>query len=364
MDSGDTDKNMLSGVEEGIDLKLAKSYQPAITCLMKQSMILILFFSMSHAHVGLYSFFVVVGTLLYLDRCFTRELVFDTNACSFFTVVSMLINYNRALMFVHKGQPSAVMQSVGNIAWTVYAISVQVFMCKLTKDQPKGESHQNLMNIRILVTSMFVLIHAHISQETDSEFLVIARVVFFTGLCITWIYQLDVKRLKTYMPEPYSPHVVRFAPILYLSHYGVYLYVLLSVALVVYISWDFGSWVPINSTNSISANKRVSSRSDERNSFDVETDALMEEGNMSPINGSSRDELELRAAMSAAKTGGMASDGPSRSVQRGPVGTVGRTVGSTDSGALKEAQGESDESSDNLLQMLRMAKEKASSTDT
>jgi hypothetical protein len=85
-----------------VDLQLAQTYVPGLYCLLRSSIVILL---MTRANVSEdMSLLLVMSIIIYVDRTFRRESIFDSNAVTISVLLSHMLNLLR-IRYPHTVHP-------------------------------------------------------------------------------------------------------------------------------------------------------------------------------------------------------------------------------------------------------------------
>ena len=194
-----------------VDLTLAVNYVPACACLCK-ALLLIFLIGLIPPGQEVHGGFITIAAMLYVDRAFTRNIIFDANA------ILMAIFFAN----VH----AAVRSSSERPAYWFFVWGMHVCwagMCLTLVYEPAHvkwflERRAQASKVVPIVFMLFMLVTtASLHTPLEPPPLRACRAMAFTLLSFTWIYVVGIHTQSSieYLKETSSQFIVRLAPVLY-----------------------------------------------------------------------------------------------------------------------------------------------------
>jgi hypothetical protein len=175
-----------------IDLTLAVNYIPAVVCLGKAALIS---FGLSVLNPGTHlGGFIIFAMLLNIDRAVACARIFDENGLQLCILASWVINYLRVA-----NEAPVMLNPIASGLWLSFSLSL-VVEPKIVQEafvlygQGAGGTAHKL--IPAVVTSLFVGVVSYTPLAPESGVVKTSRTMAFAGLCVAWVYVVNVWRSK------------------------------------------------------------------------------------------------------------------------------------------------------------------------
>ena len=215
MDDDANKTEMPPTAEMGVDLTLATTYLPAVSCLVR----LLFYVSMLNIlHPGEYvGGFSIVGLLIWVDRiamqAYQPHVFFNSNdliSAVFFSNVFQLIRQ------VQTQYEFSFLGIVVNFFWSCMCVLIILEPLRLKKRFEKRAKLYYILPAVITALALACLIN--VQAQVDQAAVRVARAVSFASVSLVWIFVVALHQANSMEPIKYdSSHVIsRFAPILYL----------------------------------------------------------------------------------------------------------------------------------------------------
>ena len=201
-----------------IDLTLAVNYIPAVVCLGRAALISFCLCVLNPGtHLG---GFIIFAMLLNIDRAIANARIFDENALQLCILASWVINYLRVA-----NEAPVLLNPVATGLWVAFSLSL-VAEPKVVQEtfvlygQGAGGTLHKL--IPAVVTSVFVGVISYTPLAVESGVVKTSRTMAFAGLCVAWVYVVNVWRCKPRQQIGacvFETHalIARFCPLLFVN---------------------------------------------------------------------------------------------------------------------------------------------------
>lgn len=201
-----------------IDLTLAVNYIPAVVCLGKAALIS---FGLSVLNPGTHlGGFIIFAMLLNIDRAVACARIFDENGLQLCILASWVINYLRVA-----NEAPVMLNPIASGLWLSFSLSL-VVEPKIVQEafvlygQGAGGTAHKL--IPAVVTSLFVGVVSYTPLAPESGVVKTSRTMAFAGLCVAWVYVVNVWRSKPRQQIGacvFETHalIARFCPLLFVN---------------------------------------------------------------------------------------------------------------------------------------------------
>jgi hypothetical protein len=230
-----------------IDMTLATSYKPVLVCIGKVCMLLLFHYS-SASILYVTERYAIILAVLYIDHWLAYEYIVNTNSFTAVLAVSLL---------VHELRDAGVQERIhGELAHTIVlsilmVCNTLVLMCgekqsflhllipSATTPQPTTDGISTKKTDRphlpqpnpvqcysgggalmyILLTCILLVLLSTCAMPVSAHDPVLThlRIWSFTILSMTWLYTVDYKQLRYSSVAPFTPCVLRFSCILFLT---------------------------------------------------------------------------------------------------------------------------------------------------
>ena len=212
-----------------VDLTLAINYIPACACVIKTMAILMIINIISAGHeIGGYT---IICSVLYLDRLFTYNNIFDGNSILIAVFFSNVINSVRATN-THNAMPFALFMV--NMTWTACCVYMIIEPPHLKRIFERRHRMYHAMPAILMVSMISSMLLFH--MEPDSPGVKITRGLSFTILALAWIYIVGVHQTHgiDQLKETSAHFISKFAPLLYSPEWIALVFGLVALGALVY----------------------------------------------------------------------------------------------------------------------------------
>lgn len=176
-----------------LDLRLAHTYAPVCVCLIKIGCMCSLLYSLTAVGIPAFNVHVILGCLLFIDRSYYKERIFNTNAFSAFVLFAVILNHERHShnqLAVGREEQKTPIYVCLNIMWVVVGMLALV----------KADSRLHVLRLfrfNPLVTACVMLVvHSFMFYESETEVLMFSRVFGFLVLSMIWIYLFHARHMR------------------------------------------------------------------------------------------------------------------------------------------------------------------------
>lgn len=249
-----------------IDLNLARNYIPACMTVVKTICLLIVleFLDSFHIENG------VIGVImiLFVDRIYTKIVIFDGNVILLFITLSYLSHWMVQRSVMHWDDRIEILWYIFSVIWILFSLYIQaIYGCI------------SMINLRIyfIVTGFFVtLVPFSIHGYKEVYTWRVIRGMVFCVMCLFWIYVVGIYKHRMTKPMDSGIHfVVYFSPCLFVSFYPAIAFCFFVLCVVMWSSSNSNnSSLSINVSNDI---ENVNSLPNKTDSKPASTDHEMEE---------------------------------------------------------------------------------------
>ena len=235
-----------------IDMTLATSYKPILVCIAKVS-ILMIFHYTSVPMLFVTERYALIVAVLYIDKWIASEYILNTNSCTAMLAFSLLVHelrdlgiqerihgeiaHNIALsvlvlsniLVIILGEQNTIFHmllppaQMGNIPTaTTYSETSDDVNNKRYRQQLHSKTNVNFSFgtfACVLNTSILLVVLSTCAMPVSAHDPVLnnIRVWSFTILSLTWIYTVNYKNLRYSTISPFTPCLLRFSCILFLT---------------------------------------------------------------------------------------------------------------------------------------------------
>lgn len=234
-DSGDDERCGFGQAMPPVDLTLAVNFVPAVLCLFKSALIS-LALCMLHPgeHLG---GFVLLATVLNVDRVVSSKRIFDENAVQCCILASWVINYLRAMADAPK-----VVEPMVTFLWVYFGLFLvveprrwRVFF--VMYGQGSGGVIRRMLPVILTSACVSIIAFTPLAQETC--FLQSGRTMAFSCLCTLWVYAVGVwhpRPRRHGLGDIFECHLLlsRFCLVLYVHPIVASIFGALCVGLIMY----------------------------------------------------------------------------------------------------------------------------------
>jgi hypothetical protein len=188
-----------------VDLQLAQTYVPGLYCLLRSS-ILILTMTRSNMSEDM-SFLLIASIIVYVDRTFRNESIFDSNAVTMSILVAHMFNLIR-IREVPAESHFVIVYADSSMGLTKLGMAVQVIYCvvsilvvfdynigcsEVASAKPLHDHGFTTITIITHAILMSTMVFIHINVSSMGQPLIISRSLSFTVLSILWSYIVGVR---------------------------------------------------------------------------------------------------------------------------------------------------------------------------
>jgi hypothetical protein len=187
-----------------IDMKLASSYVPAVTAMLKVLLLLAILTTMQRLGMPLNQSIISCAVCLYIDRNLSSYFIVDTNACALCTLISVAVNATRVGIQLDT--------TISNyIVSTLWCLAACCFVCDL---QRSFSGLLPIFEISILVTGFFCGVHGFLSMPEEGDVFMYIRAMLFTCFTVSWVYAERMHQVRDRQHFSFAPCLDRFGLIL------------------------------------------------------------------------------------------------------------------------------------------------------
>lgn len=212
-----------------VDLKLAINYIPACACLIKTTAILMIIGIIHPGHeIGGYT---ILCSVLYLDRLFTYNYIFDGNSILLAVFFSNVVNTVKTTNS-QDAMPFALF--LVNMAWISCCIYMIIEPPHLKRIFERKHRMYHAMPAILMVSMITSMLMFH--MDAESAGMKIARGVSFAILSLAWIYIVGIHQSHgiDHLKETSAHFISKFAPLLYSPHWIALVFGLVALGALVY----------------------------------------------------------------------------------------------------------------------------------
>jgi hypothetical protein len=192
-----------------IDMKLASSYIPALTSVVKVLLLLIVLTTMQKLGMPLSQSIITSAVCLYVDRNLSLHVIMDTNACALCTLITITINATRVGLELD----TVLTNYVVSVLWSLCSCC---FIC---------EVHRSFMppiaEMSMLVTAFFCGVHAFLSMRIEGDIFLYMRAILFTVFTVVWVYSERMQNVREKPHVSFTPCLDRFGLLLLIEWHTV-----------------------------------------------------------------------------------------------------------------------------------------------
>jgi hypothetical protein len=180
-----------------LDLSLAYTYAPVCVCLFKISFMCSMLYAFQVSGVPSFNAHVILGCLLFIDRTYYTEKIFNTNLFSAFVLFSVILNRERSVHNQHSGAKWAI-TLVLNILWVLVGIGA------LLKLERRMSFLRYIRYDPLIVSCYFLAVHSFIDWKDENELQTVMRISNFFLVSVAWIYLFNSRFMKPTCTMPPS----------------------------------------------------------------------------------------------------------------------------------------------------------------
>jgi hypothetical protein len=192
-----------------IDMKLASSYIPALTSVVKVLLLLIVLTTLQKLGMPISQSIITAAVCLYVDRNLSLYVIMDTNACALYTLITITINATR----VELELDTALTNYVVSVLWSMCSCC---FIC---------EVHRSFIppiaQMSMLVTAFFCGVHTFLSMPIEGDFSLYMRAILFTVFTVGWVYSERIHNIHAKPCALFTPCLDRFGLLLLIEWHTV-----------------------------------------------------------------------------------------------------------------------------------------------
>ena len=185
-----------------IDMKLASSYIPALTSVVKVLLLLIVLTTLQKLGMPISQSIITAAVCLYVDRNMSAHVIMDTNACALYTLITITINATRAGLELDTVLTNYVVSAL----WSLCSCC---FICEI---------HRSFMppiaEMSMLVTAFFCGVHGFLSMRIEGDIFLYIRAILFTMFTIVWVYSERMQNVRDRPLVSFTPCLDRFGLLL------------------------------------------------------------------------------------------------------------------------------------------------------
>ena len=256
-----------------IDMTLATSYKPVLVCIAKVSALMVFHYA-SVPMLFVTERYALIVAVLYIDKWIASEYIVNTNSCAAILAVSLLVHELRdsgVQERIHGELAHNIVLSmlvISNIIVLVVAeqetilhllfpstktsgLSTPLFseeLCDVNNKRyrqqlyTKNSTHFSLGTFMCVVGTSILLVvlsTCALPVSAHDPTLNNMRVWSFTILSLTWMYTINYKNLRYSIVSPFTPCLLRFSCILFLTPTPIALagIVLITICLAITHMW-------------------------------------------------------------------------------------------------------------------------------
>lgn len=191
-----------------LDLSLAYTYAPVCVCLFKISFMCSMLYVFQVCGVPSFNAHVILGCLLFIDRTYYKEKIFNTNLFSAFVLFSVVLNRERTAHNQHSEAKWAI-TLVLNILWIIVGIGA------LLKLERKMTFLRYIRYDPLIVSCYFLSIHSFIYWRNENEVQTVLRIADFFLISVAWIYLFNSRYMKPKNVYNATECIIQFGHILF-----------------------------------------------------------------------------------------------------------------------------------------------------
>lgn len=151
-----------------------------------------------------------MAIVLFLDSVWRPEHIFDANNIAGFVLFSLYFNYERNMTLTDDNRKD-IFSIVVSVLWSLFGIFVT-----LNIDKKMPVFYYIPVN-RLLVSCLFMTVHAFVFHEDENDFFTFFRIYDFVILSLTWTYLFYAQNLSTNTVFDCIPCMIRFGPVLFVT---------------------------------------------------------------------------------------------------------------------------------------------------
>lgn len=173
-----------------LDLSLARSYLPVCLCVAKMGTLCGLHSCLRLSGMAPFNVHVLLVVLLALDRCSSREFIFNTNTLTGFVFFSLVFNEGSSLPAALVDTRKSILGFALDVMWGALAIAC------LLRVQDRLTVFRYVHFPPLALTGLFVIIHSFVKHPPEADAWTLLRVFDFGALSLVWIYFVNVENVS------------------------------------------------------------------------------------------------------------------------------------------------------------------------
>lgn len=258
-----------------VDMTLASSYKPVLVCIAKVCTLMIFHYS-SMSLLFATERYAIMAAVLYIDHWIACEYLVNTNSFTAVLAISLLVHELRdagvqerlhgelshtvvlAMLVVSNivvltfGESSSFLQQILSLSPITPSVSSATLATNIKENERFRPNHFNpgsvltsarygsFMYMVLTCVLLVVLSTCAMPLSTHDPVLNNLRVWSFTALSMIWFYTVDYKQLRYSSVAPFTPCVLRFSCVLFLTPTPVAIggILLMGICLAAAYSWQ------------------------------------------------------------------------------------------------------------------------------
>ena len=227
-----------------VDLSLAVNYVPACLCLCKVVGLEMLFSFLLPLDDDFVECFTVAFTLLWVDRVFAKDHIFDSSCILFCVYFARIFSAVRAVEGATGVASGGVMYALLCIVWMLCCLVLSYEPPQLSRwFERRSQAHRALpTGVTVAAVNLFLFF----SADQEGPVISFSRGICFAATCVAWVYIVGVQRTcqgVDRVRESSTQFTARFLPILLCPAWMAGLFALASVLILArhYPSWERGA---------------------------------------------------------------------------------------------------------------------------
>lgn len=192
-----------------LDLTLARTYLPACVCIMKAGCLCLALALLRALATPVFNAHVFIALLLFMDRKFRQEYIFNSNTLAMFAFAAVVFNRGRVA-----GQSEEMPRGKEALGLVLNCMWVLCSLAALCQVERRFALFRYIAVQPLVVTSLFVALHSFVPLPPESEAFLVLRVFDFAALSIAWIYFVNVQHVSASTVHDCTECVVFFGHVL------------------------------------------------------------------------------------------------------------------------------------------------------
>lgn len=193
-----------------LDLNLAHTYAPVCVCVAKIGTLCALLYALKGLGIPAFNVHVILGCLLFLDRTYYKERIFNTNVMTAFVLFSVILNTERNIHNAEEIRPTPLLV-FSNAIWGLVGVLA------LLRAHARVDCLKAMRFNPLLAASVMLVLHSFLFWPKESEVLVMCRIFDFFVLSTSWIYLFNARAMKPNEVYNATDCIVQFGHVLFTS---------------------------------------------------------------------------------------------------------------------------------------------------